>query len=148
VKRVEEYGKKLDALDIEALNSLRSSGITHEGENGISVDLQPIKDEIESMKSDIQEIEKKVDLILKSTNRHLDVIEKNLKAEIEKLKKVKAQRDYSKVEEKLKDLENAARENKNIIPYIYEAVKTYATLQEITDVLRNVFGEYKASTIL
>ncbi len=96
VKRVEEYGKKLDALDIESLNSMKGApGISSElGEKidalasakGSAPDMEPVKDEIESMKKQVAEIEKKVDMILKSTNRHLDIMEKNLKAEIEKIK--------------------------------------------------------------
>jgi len=45
----------------------------------------------------------------------------------------------------LKELERAAaREEMNLIPPIVECVKAYATLQEICDVLRGVFGEYQA----
>ena len=68
--------------------------------------------------------------------------------QVEKLKKVKATRDNEKVSSTLKELKIAASENKNIVPYILNAVKTYATLQEIADTLRDVFGEYQASTIL
>ena len=57
-------------------------------------------------------------------------------------------RDNNKVQETLNELKSAATEDKNIVPYILSAVKTYATLQEICDTLRDVYGEYQSSTIL
>ena len=60
-----------------------------------------------------------------------------------KLKSLKESRDGQLVMSKLDELEQAAKNNDNLMPYILEAVKSYATLGEICDVLRNVFGEYK-----
>jgi methylmalonyl-CoA mutase N-terminal domain/subunit len=72
-------------------------------------------------------------------------IEKTL---VERLKRLKQQRDKARVEEVLGGLRRAAeRENENLMPYIIRAVKEYATLGEICDTLREVFGEYKPSTI-
>ena len=48
------------------------------------------------------------------------------------------------VEHVLKRLEMAARSDENLMPVIIEAVKSYATLGEISDVLRDRFGEYRA----
>ncbi|NMA30934.1 MAG: methylmalonyl-CoA mutase, partial [Candidatus Methanofastidiosa archaeon] len=70
------------------------------------------------------------------------------KIQIEKLKKLKLRRDNNKVKEILEKIEDAARSDKNLMPLILEAVKTYATLGEISDSLRNVFGEYKSSVLL
>ena len=78
----------------------------------------------------------------------LKIDEEVEKFQLEKLKKVKANRDSNLVNEKLNNLKTAASENKNIVPYILDSVKTYATLQEICDTLREVFGEYQSSTIL
>ena len=61
----------------------------------------------------------------------------------EKLKQLKAERDSKAVGEKLTSLENAAKKGDNLMPFIIDAVKQYATLGEICDVLRGVFGEYK-----
>lgn len=65
-----------------------------------------------------------------------------------KLKKLKEERNNEDVENKLKELEKAAKESKNIMPYILDAVRSYATLGEISDVLRNVYGLYNESVIL
>lgn len=70
------------------------------------------------------------------------------KIQIEKLKKLKLRRDNNKVKEILEKIEDVARSDKNLMPLILEAVKTYATLGEISDSLRNVFGEYKSSVLL
>ncbi len=61
----------------------------------------------------------------------------------EKLSKVKKERDNGKVKEGLAALKKAAQGTENIVSPILEAVKVYATLGEISDTLREVFGEYK-----
>jgi len=49
------------------------------------------------------------------------------------------------VDEALIQMEEAASGEENLMPFILTAVKCYATLGEITDVLRKVFGEYQAA---
>lgn len=66
----------------------------------------------------------------------------------EKIKNLKRERDNKKVEDDLKALKEAASGDENLMPYIIEAVKSYSTLGEICDVLREVFGEYQQSVIL
>ncbi len=63
--------------------------------------------------------------------------------QIDKINKVKAERDNKKVAELLKTLDADARGTVNLMPSILAAVESYATLGEIADTLRNVFGEYK-----
>ena len=65
------------------------------------------------------------------------------KEQIKLLSKVKAERNNDDVKSKIQELKNAAEGNSNLIPYIIEAVKTYATIGEISNALREVFGEYK-----
>ncbi|MEM2336264.1 MAG: methylmalonyl-CoA mutase family protein, partial [Candidatus Bathyarchaeia archaeon] len=72
-------------------------------------------------------------------------IEKTL---IKRLQEVKSQRNNAKVREALDSLRKAAeKENVNLMPFIIQAVKEYATLGEICDTLRQVFGEYKPPSI-
>ncbi len=66
----------------------------------------------------------------------------------DKIKKLKENRDNEKVEETLKSLRNAAENDKNLMPFIIDAVQTYATLGEIANVLRDVYGEFNESVIL
>ncbi|PCH90955.1 MAG: methylmalonyl-CoA mutase [Bacteroidetes bacterium] len=63
-------------------------------------------------------------------------------AQIEKVVALKAERDNTKVSECLSNLKTAAESEDNLMPVILEAVENYATLGEIADVLREVFGEY------
>ncbi|MGB9735280.1 MAG: acyl-CoA mutase large subunit family protein [bacterium] len=65
------------------------------------------------------------------------------RAQIERLKKVKEERDNSVVEKSLKRLKQAAGSKENLMPFIYDAVKAYATIGEITNTLKEVFGEYR-----
>jgi methylmalonyl-CoA mutase N-terminal domain/subunit len=61
----------------------------------------------------------------------------------EKLARVKKERNNAKVKETLAVLKKAAQGTDNVVPPILEAVKVYATLGEISDTLREVFGEYR-----
>lgn len=63
--------------------------------------------------------------------------------QIEKIKKLKKERSAEKVETSLAALEKAARSKENMMPFILEAVKSYATIGEITNILRKSFGEYR-----
>jgi len=65
--------------------------------------------------------------------------------QVEKLKKVKSQRDDEKVRQALARLKEAAQGTENLVPPILEAVRVYATLGEISGTLREVFGEYRES---
>jgi len=61
----------------------------------------------------------------------------------EKLARVKKERDSEKVRKALAALKTAAQGTDNVVPPILEAVKAYATVGEISDTLREVFGEYR-----
>lgn len=65
--------------------------------------------------------------------------------QIARLEKMKAARDNEAVKAALKKLREAAKGTENLMPYLIDAVKTYATLGEICGVLREEFGEYKQS---
>jgi len=61
---------------------------------------------------------------------------------------VRQNRDAAAVEANLKALETAARGTENLMPFILDAVKSYATLGEISDVLRRVFGVHRETVVL
>ena len=66
-----------------------------------------------------------------------------------KVEAMKAKRDNNAVKAALADLKKACQdENENLMPHILAAVKTYATLGEICNVMRGVFGEYEAHVSL
>lgn len=65
-----------------------------------------------------------------------------------KLAKIRAERDAAAVEKSLKNLQTSIDDNENLIPAIIEAVKCYATIGEICNVMRDKWGEFKDPSIL
>jgi len=66
-----------------------------------------------------------------------------VESQLNRLTDLKASRDTGAVELRLNNLSQAARdESQNLLPFIIQAVKQYATLGEITETLKKVFGEY------
>ena len=65
--------------------------------------------------------------------------------QIARVNAMKAKRDQAAVDKALANLKEAAQGEANLMPFLIDAVKTYATLGEICGVLREVFGEYKQS---
>ncbi len=137
-----EYIQKID--DIGGMIKAIETGFVHQEISDSAYKYQRAVEKLEQIvvgvnKFQIDEEEKK---------ELLKIDEEVEKFQVEKLKKVKAERNNDEVKKSLNELKNAASENKNIVPFILASVKTYATLQEICDTLRGVFGEYQASTIL
>ncbi|KKN09224.1 hypothetical protein LCGC14_1048740 [marine sediment metagenome] len=63
------------------------------------------------------------------------------------LKELKETRDDKLVKDQLDKLKRVVQSSKNIMPTMIDTVKSYATIQEICDVIREVFGEYKSPQI-
>ncbi|POZ93048.1 acyl-CoA mutase large subunit family protein [Petrotoga halophila] len=78
----------------------------------------------------------------------LKVDEKQEEKQIEKLKNLKKQRDNAKVEKSLNRLKKAAINEENLFPYVIECVENYSTVGEITNILKEVYGEYRESTTI
>jgi methylmalonyl-CoA mutase N-terminal domain/subunit len=70
------------------------------------------------------------------------------RSQVERLRGLRARRDTSRVHAALRRVEEAARSERNLMPAILEAVKAYATVGEISDALRKVFGEYQQSVVV
>jgi len=73
-----------------------------------------------------------------------DTVEKR---QIERLNKVRKERDNGEVSKRLKELKEAAIEGINLVAPCLAAVKAYASVGEMCDVLRELWGEHKAQTI-
>ena len=104
-----------------------------------------------------QEIENKERLIVGVNDYVLDeptkipilrMNEEGMQRQLKRLNQVRRERDNREVQQRLSDLQSAAQSDKNMMPYIIEAVRTYATLGEVCDVLRQVFGEYQEIPVL
>ena len=69
-------------------------------------------------------------------------------SQIEELKTLKSERGNGRVKGILGELRKAAQGNDNLMPVILDAVRAYATLGEICEALRDVFGEYEPATTI
>ena len=78
----------------------------------------------------------------------LEMDPEGYKRQVRRINKVKATRNAKAVEKALAALRVAAEGAENTMPYILDAVHQYATLQEIMDVFRDVFGEYQETAII
>jgi methylmalonyl-CoA mutase N-terminal domain/subunit len=72
-----------------------------------------------------------------------EVSEEEEQAQIERVEDLRANRDDEAVDDALASLRDACRGDANVMPPIVDAVKAYATVGEIADVMREEFGEYK-----
>jgi methylmalonyl-CoA mutase N-terminal domain/subunit len=69
-------------------------------------------------------------------------------AQIDRVRAVRQRRDARAVEAALTNLESAAQGTENLLPRILEAVESYATVGEISNRLRKVWGEYHESSTI
>jgi methylmalonyl-CoA mutase N-terminal domain/subunit len=85
-----------------------------------------------------------------SDERPLDILqidETVARRQAARLSKLRAERSQDEVDRRLNGLRNAAKGAANLMPFIYEAVKSYATLGEICEAMRDVFGTYEEVAI-
>ncbi len=68
------------------------------------------------------------------------------KRQRENLKKLRAERDNAKVQNILSELKKAAQGSTNMMPILVDAAKAYATVGEMINTLKEVYGEYVEST--
>jgi methylmalonyl-CoA mutase N-terminal domain/subunit len=69
--------------------------------------------------------------------------------QLERLRRVRAERDGARVASSLLAIRDAAlKPTENMMPYLIEGVKAYATLQEMMDVLRQEWGEYREEAVI
>jgi methylmalonyl-CoA mutase, N-terminal domain len=73
----------------------------------------------------------------------LQINESVAELQAERLKKLRSERDNTRVQETLKSLAGGARGRENTMPLLLDCVRAYATLGEMCDALRPVFGEYQ-----
>ncbi len=73
----------------------------------------------------------------------LEIDETAEQGQVERLREVRRKRDGRTVSQSLRDLRGACGRGDNVMPYCIEAVKNLATLGEICDVYREVYGEYR-----
>jgi methylmalonyl-CoA mutase N-terminal domain/subunit len=78
--------------------------------------------------------------------QHID--ESLERKQVERLKAVRAKRDQAKWQAAVKAVEDTARATGNLMPVIVEAVEAHATVGEISDAMRRVYGEYHETVVV
>ncbi|MFC2039371.1 methylmalonyl-CoA mutase [Chloroflexota bacterium] len=78
----------------------------------------------------------------------LEMDKEGEKRHLDRLNRVRRERSSSDVSRALNELRRAAQGTDNLMPYIIDAVRDYATLSEICDVFREVFGTYRPAAVL
>jgi methylmalonyl-CoA mutase N-terminal domain/subunit len=73
----------------------------------------------------------------------LEIDESVARHHLGRLRKIRTTRNAKRVKDGLKDLKRAAGDEENLMPHLIRCVKTYATLGEIVDALKEVYGEYQ-----
>jgi len=68
--------------------------------------------------------------------------------QIERVRALRARRDAAPWKAALQGVEDAARSGENVMPRILAAVEAYATVGEISDAMRRVFGEYREAVVI
>ncbi|MFX1391538.1 MAG: methylmalonyl-CoA mutase [Promethearchaeota archaeon] len=77
----------------------------------------------------------------------LKIDEEVAKEQIRKLKKLKEERNNDKVKQKLERLKDAAKGTENLMPFIIDAVREYASIGEIINALKEIFGTYHEDSV-
>ena len=83
-------------------------------------------------------------------DKKVEILEIHSECEAEQRKsieEVRRTRDNRVVQEKLKDLRLAAKKGENVMPFILSATKEYATLGELVESLKEVYGEYREPVV-
>jgi len=141
-KRVWEYIKKIDAMG-GAVKAIEQGYIQKE----IADSSYAYQKEIEAGQRIVVGLNK-FQVEEQSLQGLLQVDPAVGETQIKRLQELKKSRDNLAVQNKLADLQQAAQGNDNLMPYILDAVRLYATEGEICNVLRDVFGEYRPVEIL
>jgi methylmalonyl-CoA mutase N-terminal domain/subunit len=135
-ERVMEYMKKIDSIG-GPLGAIESGFFQRE----ISESAYKLQREVETGEKIVVGLNKFV--IDEDINLQIMKLDPETeKRQIEKLRKLRKTRNNQKVNAALSELKIQAKKNNNLVPAIIETVKCYATVGEICDVLRSVYGEY------
>jgi methylmalonyl-CoA mutase N-terminal domain/subunit len=140
--RAKEYLAKIDAL----------GGMIRAIESGF------VQAEIQRAAYDFQRAVESKEQIVVGVNDFLAEDERQIptlridaeieRAQVARLHALRAKRDTAKTKSALAELERRAKTSENLLPAILAAVKAYATVGEISDTLRRVYGEYEESVVI
>jgi methylmalonyl-CoA mutase N-terminal domain/subunit len=123
-----------------------------------AIDRGYVQQEIQNAAYDYQQAVDRAEAVVVGVNRFEVEEEKAVptfrhdpdleRKQVERLHALRAKRDKKACEAALKSVEDAARSGANLMPHIIHAVESYATVGEISDAMRRVFGEYKETVVI
>jgi methylmalonyl-CoA mutase N-terminal domain/subunit len=141
-KRAAEYLEKIDALG-GMLNAIERGYVQQEIQNA-AYEYQQQVDREEAIVVGVNRFAMKEENPIR-----IQGIDESLeRRQTERLEALRASRDPQLWSEGLKQIEDSARTGTNLMPPIITAVEAYATVGEISDTLRRVFGEYKEAVVI
>ncbi len=140
--RAEDYIAKIDAM----------GGVLRAIESGF------VQGEIQRAAYDIQLAVERNERIVVGVNRFTSEEQRPIqllrvdpeveRSQVERVRALRARRNAEAVRQALGEVERRARTEENLLPAILAAVEAYATVGEISDALRRVFGEYRESVVV
>jgi len=132
-----EYFDKIDALGgmVAAIEKGFPQREIHEAAYTYQREVERKEKMIVGVNDFVADMEQPVDILV--------IDEAVAKRQQQKLEELKKKRDPARVQSTLEALGSAAATDRNLMPYILECVRAYATLGEMCDVLRRVFGTYE-----
>ena len=139
--RIEDEANKL-IKNIEALGGAVSAIENEYQQNEITSSAYDYQKKIDNKENVIVGVNKFKKSVKKDLENILHLSEKASDEQISRLNTFKKNRDKALVKKSLKNLDAAANGDSNLMPYIINAVKSHATLGEISDILRKSFGIY------
>jgi methylmalonyl-CoA mutase N-terminal domain/subunit len=141
-KLAEQYLGKIDALG-GMLKAIERGYVQQEIQNA-AYEFQQRVDRLEAVVVGVNRftVEEEREIPIQRIDENLE------RRQVERLRALRARRDPAPWKESLQQVENAARGGANLMPYILRAVEAYATVGEISDTMRKVFGEYQEAVVI
>ncbi len=141
-KHAQGYLDKIDAME-GMLKAIERGYVQQEIQNA-AYEFQQNVDRLEQVVVGVNrfEIEEEKQIDILRIDPELE------RKQIERVRALRTKRDTGPWQEGLKAVEGAARDGRNLMPAIIQAVESYATVGEISDTMRRVFGEYKETVVI
>ncbi len=141
-REAEDYISKIDSL----------GGMISAIENGfVQTEIQNAAYKFEKELESSERIVVGVNKFQNNEDQKPELLKIDMKVQEEQikfLKKIKTERNNDEVQKSLFNLRTAAKGNDNLMPFILDSVKAYASVGEICNTLREVFGEYKETIVV
>jgi len=141
-KRANDYLEKIEALG-GMLKAIERGYVQQEIQNA-AYEYQQAVDRLEAVVVGVNRfaIEEEKPIPIQRIDESLE------RKQVERLRELRARRDPKAWQEAIKNVEDAARSGANLMPRIVAAIEAYATVGEISDAMRRVFGEYKEAVVI